>query len=91
MIGLPEALRPISNYRLLIFALALVVLMLLRPQGLWPTRRSRRGSFTALPPAREVQEKPAIEPPEPGSLLLRAGHAKGTRYRPRQCRPSSAA
>ncbi len=71
VVGLPEALRPIANYRLLIFALGLVVLMLVRPQGLWPARRSRRGSFTAPPTSREAQEGPAIERPEPGSLLLR--------------------
>jgi branched-chain amino acid transport system permease protein len=74
VIGLPEALRPISNYRLLIFALGLVVLMLVRPRGLWPTRRSRRGSFTAPPASPKAPDKQAVarpEPPTPGSLLLR--------------------
>ena len=74
VIGLPEALRPISNYRLLIFALGLVVLMLVRPRGLWPTRRSRRGSFTAPPASPTAPEKQAAARPEPvtqGSLLLR--------------------
>jgi branched-chain amino acid transport system permease protein len=71
VIALPEALRPISNYRLLIFALGLIVLMLVRPQGLWPTRRSRRGSFPVLPASGVAPGSPAIEPPEPGSLLLR--------------------
>jgi branched-chain amino acid transport system permease protein len=71
VIALPEALRPISNYRLLIFALGLVVLMLVRPQGLWPTRRSRSGSFTAPPSSAKARETPAAQRPEPGSLLLR--------------------
>ncbi|MGH3257309.1 MAG: ABC transporter permease subunit [Streptosporangiaceae bacterium] len=74
VIGLPEALRPISNYRLLIFALGLVVLMLVRPRGLWPTRRTRRGSFTAPPAAPEAPGKQTVARPEPvapGSLLLR--------------------
>jgi branched-chain amino acid transport system permease protein len=71
VIGLPEALRPISSYRLLIFALALVVLMLVRPQGLWPARRSRQGSFTAPPASAQEREEPSAERPEPGSLLLR--------------------
>ena len=42
---LPEVLRPIADYRMVIYSLLLVVMMLLRPQGLlggwelWPTRR----------------------------------------------------
>ena len=79
VVALPEALRPISNYRLLIFALGLVVLMLVRPQGLWPARRSRPRSSTAPPvaPAGPAtgpatgREAPAAERPEAGSLLLR--------------------
>jgi len=44
---LPEVLRPISEYRMIIYALLLITMMLLRPQGLlggrelWP-RRWRR-------------------------------------------------
>jgi branched-chain amino acid transport system permease protein len=71
VVALPEALRPIASYRLLIFALGLIVLMLVRPQGLWPASRSRRGSFTAPPAARKAPESPAAQRPEPGSLLLR--------------------
>jgi branched-chain amino acid transport system permease protein len=76
VVGLPEALRPISSYRLLIFALALVVLMIVRPQGLWPRRRSRLGSFTAPPASRGAPEEPAEQRPEPGSLLLRVAGLK---------------
>lgn len=42
---LPEVLRPVADYRMVIYSLLLVVMMLLRPQGLlggwelWPTRR----------------------------------------------------
>ena len=44
VVGLPEVLRPIADYRLLLFALALIVLMLVRPEGLWPvSTRARRG------------------------------------------------
>ena len=75
VVALPEALRPISNYRLLIFALGLVLLMLVRPQGLWPVRRSRQGSFTAPPESPEAPPAEGgaatAERPEPGSLLLR--------------------
>lgn len=45
---LPEVLRPISDYRMIIYSLLLVAMMLLRPQGLlggrelWPKRRGPR-------------------------------------------------
>jgi branched-chain amino acid transport system permease protein len=45
---LPELLRPIQEYRMIIYSLALVLMMLLRPQGLlggielWPKRRGPR-------------------------------------------------
>ena len=40
---LPELLRPIAEYRMIIYSLLLVLLMLLRPQGLFrlPERRAR--------------------------------------------------
>ena len=43
---LPELLRPIQDYRMIIYSLTLVVMMLVRPQGLlggrelWPRRRA---------------------------------------------------
>lgn len=39
VIILPEAMRDFSNWRFLLFGIALVVMMLFRPQGLWPTRK----------------------------------------------------
>ncbi len=39
--GLPEALRFLNIWRIFGFAIALIVLMLLRPQGLWPARPRR--------------------------------------------------
>jgi len=44
VIGLPEALRAVSldQARLLIFALALIALMIFRPEGLWPSRQRQR-------------------------------------------------
>ncbi len=35
---LPEALRGFDRYRMLAFGIGLIILMLLRPQGLWPSR-----------------------------------------------------
>ncbi len=39
--GLPEILRETENYRLLIFGGLLVVMMILRPSGLWPASRQK--------------------------------------------------
>lgn len=70
---LPEVLRSVSNYRLLVFALALIVLMLVRPQGLWPVRRAKATSY-AVPPeeVEQIAGTPAPVPrPARGKLLLR--------------------
>ena len=37
--GLPEILREVENYRQLAFGVLLVVMMLMRPNGLWPSSR----------------------------------------------------
>ncbi len=37
--GMPEILREIENYRLLVFGALLVFMMLTRPEGLWPATR----------------------------------------------------
>jgi branched-chain amino acid transport system permease protein len=42
LIGLPEVLRPIADYRLLAYAALLVVMMLVRPAGLIPAARQKR-------------------------------------------------
>jgi ABC-type branched-subunit amino acid transport system permease subunit len=39
--GLPEILRELENYRLMVFGALLVVMMILRPEGLWPASRPR--------------------------------------------------
>lgn len=39
--GLPEVLREISNFRLLVFGALLVSMMIMRPQGLWPVGRDK--------------------------------------------------
>ncbi len=36
LVGLPELLREFAEYRLLVYGAALVVMMIFRPQGLWP-------------------------------------------------------
>jgi branched-chain amino acid transport system permease protein len=54
MIGLPELLRGFDEYRMLIYGAVLVVMMLYRPQGLWPD--------TLV--SREVQEHPPLANPD---------------------------
>lgn len=39
--GLPEILRELANYRLLAFGSLLVIMMIARPQGLWPVSRPK--------------------------------------------------
>ena len=39
--GLPELLRELEDYRLLVFGALLVVMMIVRPEGLWPDKRPR--------------------------------------------------
>jgi branched-chain amino acid transport system permease protein len=49
---LPERFRTLSDYRLLIFGISLMVIVTFRPQGLLPPRRTRR----ALRARAEIQE-----------------------------------
>ena len=53
--GLPEMLRQLEDYRILAFGALLVVMMILRPEGLWPSTRRRL----------EVHDIEAEKPPEP--------------------------
>lgn len=42
LIGLPELLREFAEFRLLLYGALLIVMMLLRPEGLWPSSVRRR-------------------------------------------------
>ncbi|MFZ6026428.1 MAG: ABC transporter permease subunit [Chloroflexota bacterium] len=53
--GLPEMLRQLESYRILTFGALLVVMMLIRPEGLIPSRRRRL----------EMHEDQATNPPVP--------------------------
>jgi branched-chain amino acid transport system permease protein len=48
VVGLPEVLRFMQQSRLLVFAVLLVLIMLFRPQGIWPHRRERTAPFVGL-------------------------------------------
>jgi len=49
LVGLPELLREFSDYRFLVYGAVLMVMMILRPEGLWPAAAQRR----------ELHEEPA--------------------------------
>lgn len=42
LVGLPELLREFSEFRLLIYGMLLVVMMLVKPEGFWPSEVNRR-------------------------------------------------
>ncbi|MFB4296832.1 ATP-binding cassette domain-containing protein [Actinomadura sp. NTSP31] len=50
IVALPEALRTVQEYRGLFFALLLIAIVILRPQGVWPAR-PRRFRLPARAPA----------------------------------------
>jgi branched-chain amino acid transport system permease protein len=42
LVGLPELLREFGEYRYLVYGAALIVMMRIRPEGLWPSATRRR-------------------------------------------------
>lgn len=42
LIGVPELLREFAEFRLLFYGIALITMMLVRPEGLWPSEVRRR-------------------------------------------------
>ncbi|MBN1283822.1 MAG: hypothetical protein JXB47_00325 [Anaerolineae bacterium] len=68
LIGLPEVLREFSDYRMLAFGALLVVMMLLRPEGLLPARPRKlenhqdqeNGTGEAISPPQTVQAAPPV-------------------------------
>jgi branched-chain amino acid transport system permease protein len=53
LIGLPELLREFAEYRLLVYGAALVLMMLNRPEGLWPEARRKLELHEASPDVAE--------------------------------------
>ncbi|CAN5220786.1 hypothetical protein BH23CHL9_BH23CHL9_09570 [soil metagenome] len=60
LVGLPELLREFSDFRLLIYGVVLVAMMLLRPEGLLPSR-SRRAELHEREDAEDQYEDEAGE------------------------------
>ena len=42
LIGTPELLREVSEFRYLFYGAALIVMMILKPEGLWPSKATKR-------------------------------------------------
>ena len=41
LVGLPELLREVSEYRFLFYGVILIVMMRVRPEGLWPSQTTK--------------------------------------------------
>ena len=66
LVGLPELLREFTEYRLLMYGVLLIVMMLFKPEGFWPAeaqRRELRGDEDEFdePPISDEQPQVAIE------------------------------
>jgi branched-chain amino acid transport system permease protein len=63
LIGLPELLREFAEYRMLIYGALLIVMMLVRPEGLWPSavhKRELAAGEAEVPPAVQARAEPAL-------------------------------
>jgi len=60
--GLPELLRELADYRLLVFGALLVMMMIVRPEGLWPAKRGRfKDNEPDIRPDRLQENSPEVE------------------------------
>jgi branched-chain amino acid transport system permease protein len=88
LIGLPELFREFTDYRFLAYGIALMAIMIVRPEGLLPSRIARRElhvaeEFVAAEPS-DLLEPEEIEesPPDPGGTPPAAAEAAGPDDRP---------
>ena len=67
LVGLPELLREFVEFRLLIYGVLLIVMMLVRPEGLWPSavRRRELHADETAGPAVAATEAPRHEEVQP--------------------------
>jgi branched-chain amino acid transport system permease protein len=61
LIGLPELLREVSEYRFLFYGVALILMMLSKPEGLWPSKITQRELH---------QEEPGVDVDSPPATKL---------------------
>lgn len=74
LVGLPELLREVGDYRYLFYGAVLVSMMLLRPEGLWPEKMVRRELHAEVP---EVVPKPEMTLREARSSPSLEGQGSG--------------
>jgi branched-chain amino acid transport system permease protein len=60
LVGAPEVLREFSDFRFMFYGAVLVVMMLFRPEGLWPEARRRLELHEDAPPVDLGLESPAV-------------------------------
>ncbi|WPD19601.1 ABC transporter permease subunit [Thermaerobacter composti] len=81
MVVLPQLFRGLADYRMLVFGAAMVVLMIVRPEGLWPSRRwrlaMRGGDGSAAVPGGAGGWPAAAEGGLPGAPAGGAGDGPG--------------
>jgi branched-chain amino acid transport system permease protein len=61
LVGLPELLREFAEFRLMMYGILLIVMMLLKPEGLWPSAVRRRELHVYDDD--DSARRPAAEPP----------------------------
>ncbi len=62
LVGLPELLREFADYRLFVYGAALVAMMLLRPEGLWPEALHRHELHEGEPVETNSESSSELEP-----------------------------
>ncbi|GAB4539635.1 MAG: hypothetical protein Kow0063_28620 [Anaerolineae bacterium] len=68
LVGLPELLREFAEYRLMMYGAALVIMMLTRPEGLWPEARRRLELHEAEMGEAEAAGKLGVPETEPSPV-----------------------
>jgi branched-chain amino acid transport system permease protein len=57
--GLPEILRELDEYRILAFGALLVIMMIVRPEGIWPSQRRRLELYERADQPGEAAARPS--------------------------------
>ena len=65
LVGLPELLREFGEYRFLFYGVVLIVMMRIKPEGLWPSAARRRELRAAAGEEDVEEEAPGVEDATP--------------------------